>query len=42
MEISGKKDSNYSFFYREVADSFIHIKDSCRSYLLNGGSENVI
>lgn len=38
MEISGisgeKRDSNYSFLHGEMADSFVCIKDSCRSYLL--------
>lgn len=34
---SGKKDSNYSSLYGRFC-----IKDSCRSYLLDGGPENVI
>lgn len=42
MEISGIREKKIRIIRLFMADSFVCIKDSCRSYLLDGGPENVI
>lgn len=41
-EISGIREKKIRIIRLFMADSFVCIKDSCRSYLLDGGPENVI
>lgn len=41
-EISGIREKKIRIIRLFMADSFVCIKDSCRSYLLDGGAENVI
>lgn len=41
-EISGIREKKIRIIRLFMANSFVCIKDSCRSYLLDGGPENVI